>query len=86
MYLLCGLFDWIQFSTDRIKNPLVITGLVIIALGIILAVIANPINNLAKVQELAVKWQKEDTFFAGVLRISGYVLIVVGCIIAAVVK
>ncbi len=86
MYLLCGLFDWIQFSTDRITNPLVITGLVIIALGIILAIIANPVNNIAKVQELAVKWQKSDTFFAGVLRISGYVLIVVGCIIAAVVK
>ncbi len=86
MYLLCGLFDWIHFSTDKIKNPLVITGLVIIALGIILAVIANPINNIAKVQELAQRWQKSDTFFAGVLRISGYVLIVAGCIIAAVVK
>ena len=22
MYLLCGLFDWIHFSTDKIKNPL----------------------------------------------------------------
>ena len=86
MYLLCGLFDWIQFSTDRIKNPLVITGLVIIVLGIILAVIANPVNNMAKVQELAVKWQKSDTFFAGVLRLSGYALMIVGCIIAAVIK
>ena len=86
MYLLAGLFDWIQFSTDRIKNPLVITGLVIIVLGIISAVIANPINNLQKVQTYEQEHKLSDVFFAGVLRIGGYALIVVGCILAAVVK
>ena len=86
MYLLCGLFDWIHFSTDKITNPLVITGLSIVLLGIILAIIANPVNNLAKVQELQAKWQKSDTFFAAVLRLSGYALIIIGCIIAVSIK
>ena len=86
MYLLCGLFDWVQFSTTKFSNPIVITGLVIVFLGIVLAIIANPINNLAKVQELQAKWQKSDTFFAGVLRLSGYALIIIGCIMAASIK
>ena len=86
MYILAGLFDWVQFSTDRIKNPLVITGLVIIALGIISAIIANPVNNMQRVQELEQKMGKSDVFFAGVLRIAGYALIILGCILAAVVK
>ena len=88
MYLLCadGLFSWIEFSTDKFKNPLVITGLVIIFLGIISAIVANPVNNLKKVQELEQKMNKSDTFIAGVLRIGGYLLIVIGCIIAATIK
>ncbi len=86
MYLLSGLFDWIQFSTDRIKNPLVITGLVIIVLGIISAIVANPVNNLQKVQDFEAKKGLSDVFIAGVLRIGGYALIVIGCILAAVVK
>ena len=85
-YILGGLFDWIQFSTDRIKNPLVITGLVIIFLGIISALIANPVNNTQKVQDLAQRLGKSDVFFAGVLRLSGDALIILGCILAAVVK
>ena len=85
-FILGGLFDWVQFSTDRIKNPLVITGLAIVLLGIISALIANPINNTQKVQELATKQGKSDVFFAGVLRLSGYALIIIGCILMAVVK
>ena len=86
MYLLGGLFDWVQFSTDRIKNPLVITGLVIIVLGIISAIVAKPVNNLQKVQDFAAKTGLSDVFIAGVLRIGGYALIVIGYILAAVVK
>jgi len=88
MYLLAadGLFSWISFSTDRIKQPLVITGLVIIALGILSAAIANPVNNLPKVQSWEEEHQKSDTLIAAILRIGGYVLIVLGCILAAVVK
>ena len=88
MYLLAadGLFSWIQFSTDRIKNPLVITGLVIIVLGIISAIVANPVNNLQKVQAWEVSKNKSDTYVAGVLRIGGYLLIVLGCILAAIVR
>lgn len=85
-YILAGLFDWIQFSTDRIKNPLVIAGLVIIVLGIISAIVANPVNNMQKVQDFESKKGLSDVFVAGVLRIGGYVLILVGCILAAVVK
>lgn len=88
MFLLAadGLFSWVQFSTDKIKNPLVITGLVIIALGILSAAIANPVNNQAKVQAWEEENNKSDTFVAALLRIGGYVLIVLGCILAAVVK
>ena len=88
MFLLAadGLFSWVQFSTDKIKHPLVITGLVIIALGILAAAIANPINNLPKVQSWEEEHQKSDTLVAGILRIGGYVLIVLGCILTAVVK
>ena len=81
-----GLFSWVQFSIDRIKNPLVITGLAIIALGILCATIANPINNQAKVQAWEEEHKKSDTYVAGILRIGGYVLMVIGCILAAVVK
>ena len=88
MYLLAadGLFSWISFSTDRIKQPLVIVGLVIIALGILSAAIANPVNNQAKIQAWEEENKKSDTYVAGILRIGGYVLIVLGCILAAVVK
>ncbi len=86
LYLLAGLFDWVQFSTDRIKNPLVITGLVIIVLGIISLIVANPINNIKSIQEWEQKHNKSDVYIGGALKILGYVLIVVGCIMAAVVK
>jgi len=85
-YLVCGLFDWISFSIDKIKNPLVITGLVIVLLSIISVIVANPVNNTKYVQDLEAKWGKSDTFIAGVMKIGGYVGIIVGCIIAAVVK
>ena len=88
MYLLAadGLFSWIQFSTDRIKQPLVIVGLMLIAIGSISALIANPVNNNPKVQSWEQKNNKSDTLVAAMLRIGGYMIILLGCILAAVVK
>lgn len=84
--LAAGLFDWIHFSVDRITNPVVITGLALIAVGIISLIIANPVNNTKKVQEFESKTGRSDTFIAGFLKVLGYALILVGCITAAVVK
>ncbi len=86
MYLLAGLFDWIQFSTDRISHPAVITGLVLIVLGILSAVFANPIGNTSFAQNINQKLNKSETFVAGVFRISGYVMILIGCIVIACIK
>lgn len=88
MYLLAadGLFSWIQFSTDRIKQPLVIIGLVLIAIGSISALIANPVNNNPKVQSWEQKNNKSDILVAAMLRIGGYMIILLGCILAALVK
>ena len=88
MYLLAadGLFSWIQFSTDRIKQPLVIVGLMLIAIGSISALIANPVNNNPNVQSWEQKNNKSDTLVAAMLRIGGYMIILLGCILAAVVK
>ena len=86
MYLAAGLFDWIQFSTDRISHPAVITGLVLIVLGILSAVFANPIGNTAFAQNINQKLNKSDVFVAGVFRISGYVMILIGCIVIACIK
>ena len=85
-YLLAGLFDWIQFSTDRITHPAVITGIVLVVLGILSAVFANPIGNTAFAQSINQKLNKSEIFVAGVFRIGGYVLILVGCIVMACIK
>ena len=86
MYLVSGLFDWIEFHPERIKEPVVIIGLVLITLGIVLALAANPIGNTEFAQKIDQKYGKSETWVNGVLRITGYLLIVVGCIIAVLVK
>lgn len=85
-YLIAGLFDWVQFSTDRLSNPVIIVGLVLVALGLIFAIFANPIGNTAIAQKINEKLNKSDTFVAGVFRIAGYVIIFLGCIIIACTK
>ena len=86
MYLVSGLFSWIEFHPERIKEPVVIIGLVLIVLGIILALAANPIGNTKFAQQIDEKLGKSETWVNGVLRIAGYVFIVVGCIIAVLVR
>ena len=85
-YLIAGLFDWVHFSTDRLSHPVIIVSLVLIALGIIFAIFANPIGNTAIAQKINERLNKSETFVAGVFRISGYVLIFLGCIIIACTK
>lgn len=86
MSLVLGLLDWIEFHPERIKEPVVIVGLVVIVLGILLALLANPIGNTTFAQNIDKKYGKSETWVNGVLRIAGYVLIIVGCIIAVLVK
>ena len=86
MYLVSGLFSWIEFHPERIKEPVVIIGLVLIALGIIFALLANPIGNTAFAQKIDKKLNVSETWVNGFVRITGYLLIVVGCIIAVCVK
>lgn len=50
-----GFFDWVRFSPDRLRNPAVIAGVVLMIVGLIVALAGKSIA------DIVVKDAKDDT-------------------------
>lgn len=71
------MFDWIEWNPQRLQNPQVIAGLIVIVLGIMVLALSQILGN-----KIAVKFNLDEEKVGFYSKIAGFFVVVVGCIIA----
>lgn len=69
--------DWLQFNPQRIKEPGVIIGLIIIVIGIILLASANKIS-----QKIAQRFSLSNENSSLIVRFASMFVVLIGCLVA----
>lgn len=69
--------DWIEFNPQRIQEPGVIVGLIIIIISVLVLIFANNIS-----QKIAAKYSKNVETLTITIKFIALGLAIVGCLVA----